>query len=337
MDQKELFDEEEGKIEGASEGDELEDLRGKLNPPKKGKTKLLLVIGLLLVVGAYAANIFLSKQEEPGVPTVPPQRIPIKGAPVMGVVTGVKAVTATTKEVAKKEEAKVRVKAEKKVKEAVKAGAKKAEVKKIEEVKIAKKEEAPKPKPVKPSAKEAVKTEAKKGEAKPAVKRPEEVKVAKKEDIKAKVAIKAETTVIIGTYAARYDLEAAQEMLKGTGIRYLSRETKKKLVMNRVFVKEARDKEEARGLISDLKEKGYEPFSVPANGGYKVYAVSNLSEDIANENKADLESQGYNPAIEKKAVDARVYELVARAKSGADVKALSARLKKMGFRPEMSK
>lgn len=298
MDQKDLFDEEEGKFEGASEGDELEDLRGKLNPPKKGKTKLLLVIGLLLVVGAYAANLFLSKQEEPGAPTVPPKRIPIKGAPAMGVVTGVKAVPAPPKEVAKKEEAKVKVKAEKKVKEAVKAAAKKAEVKpegkKPEEMKIAKKEVAPKPKPD----------------------------------------VKAETTVIIGTYAARYDLEAAQEMLKGTGIRYLSRETKKKLVMNRVFVKEARDKEEAKGLISDLKEKGYEPFSVPANGGYKVYAVSNLSDEIANENKADLEKLGYDPVIEKKAVDARVYELVARAKSVEDAKALSARLKKMGFGPE---
>lgn len=301
MDQKELFDEEEGKFEGASEGDELEDLRGKLNPPKKGKTKLLLVIGLLLVVGAYAANLFLSKQEEPGAPTVPPKRIPIKGAPVMGVVTGVKAVSAPPKEVAKKEEAKVKVKAEKKVKEAVKA-------------------------------------EAKKPEAKPAVKKPEEVKVAKKEVApKPKPDVKAETTVIIGTYAARYDLEAAQEMLKGTGIRYLSRETKKKLVMNRVFVKEARDKEEAKRLISDLKEKGYEPFSVPANGGYKVYAVSNLSEDIANENKADLEKLGYDPVIEKKAVDTRVYELVARAKSGEDAKALSARLKKMGFGPEVGK
>lgn len=297
MDQKELFDEEEGKFEGASEGDELEDLRGKLNPQKKGKTKLLLVTGLLLVVGAYAANLFLSKQEEPGAPTVPPKRIPIKGAPVMGVVTGVKAVPAPPEEVAKKEEAKV--KAEKKVKEAVKAGAKKAEVKpeakKPEEMKIARKKAAPKPKP----------------------------------------GVKAETTVIIGTYAARYDLEAAQEMLKGTGIRYLSRETKKKLVMNRVFVKEARDKEEAKGLISDLKEKGYDPFSLPANGGYKVYAVSNLSDEIANENKADLEKLGYDPVIEKKAVDTMVYELVARAKSGKDAKALSARLKKMGFGPEI--
>lgn len=305
MDQKGLFDEDEGKFEGASEGDELEGLRGKLNPPKKSKTKLLLMIGLLLVVGAYAANLFLSKQEEPGAPTVPLKRIPIKGAPVMGVVTGVKAVPAPSKEVAKKEEAKVKVKvkvkAEKKVKEAVKA-------------------------------------EAKKPEAKPAVKKPEEVKVAKKEVApKPKPDVRAETTVIIGTYAARYDLEAAQEMLKGTGIRYLSRETKKKLVMNRVYVKEARDKEEAKGLISDLKEKGYEPFSVLANGGYKVYAVSNLSEDIANENKVDLEKQGYNPVIEKKAVDTRVYELVARAKSGEDAKALSARLKKMGFGPEISK
>lgn len=302
MDQKELFDEEEGKFEGGSEGDELEDLRGKLNPPKKGKTKLLLVIGLLLVVGAYAANLFLSKQEEPEAPTVPPKRIPIKGAPVMGVVTGVKAVPTPPKEVAKKEEAKVKVKvkAEKKVKEAVKAGAKKPE-------------------------------------AKPEAKKPEEVKVAKKEEIKAKVAVKAETTVIIGTYAARYDLEAAQEMLKGTGIRYLSRETKKKLVMNRVYVKEARDKEEAKGLISDLKEKGYDPFSVLANGAYRVYAVSNLSEDIANENKADMEKQGYSPVVEKKAVDTRVYELVARAKSVEDAKALSARLKKMGFGPEVGK
>jgi len=41
--------------------------------------------------------------------------------------------------------------------------------------------------------------------------------------------------------------------------------------------------------------------------------------------------------IEKKAVDTRVYELIARAKSAEDAKAMYARLKKMGFRPEVSK
>src|SRR3990172_10872925 len=298
MDQKDRFDDEEGKFEGASEGDELGGLRGELNAPKKGKAKLFLLIGLLLVAGAYAGNFFLSRQEEPGAPTVPFKRIPIKGAPVLGVVKGINAVPAQPKEVAKAE------KPEKKMEKQAPKGAAKAEIKK--------------------------------GEVKPEGKKPEEVKVAKKketpkpkQEVKAEKKVKyAETTVIIGTYAARYDLEAGQERLKGAGIRYLSRETKKKLVMNRVFVKEARDKEEVKGLISALKEKGYEPFSVLAGGVYKVYAVSNLSEEIANENKADLEKLGYEPVIEKKAVDTRVYELIARAKSAEDAKAMYARLKK---------
>ncbi len=340
MNQKDLFDDEEGKFEG----DELEDLRGKLNQPKKGKTKLLLVIGLLLVAGAYAANLFLSKQEEPGAPTVPPQRIPIKGAPAMGVITGVNAVLAPPKEVAKKEEPKV--KAEKKVKEAVKTGDKKTEVKpeakKIEEVKIAKKEEAPKPKPEvkaeKPAPKEGVKAEVKKAEAM----KPAEVKVTKK---KTKAATKREKEtpkkfkkerfdVVVGTYAARYGVEEAQELLKSKGIRYASREIRKKLTMNRIFIKEVKNKEEARVLLSELKRKGYEPFSILANSVYSVYAISNMSDEIAKENKADLEKLGYEPVIEKKLVEARVYELIARAKSERDAEALVARLKKMGFKPD---
>lgn len=326
MEQKDMFDDEEGKSEDVPMGDELEDLREKLNTPKKGKTKLLLVIGLLLIVGAYAVNTFLLKKEEP-VPQPAPARIPIKGAPVMANVTGVKA--APVKEVAKAVEKKEKAK---------------AEVKKPEEVKVARKEEAPKPeaKAEKPAPKEVVK--GKKAEAKPEAKRPAEVKVAKKE-AKAEVKAEKETpkevkeegfTVVIGTYAAKYELEAALERLKGSGIRHTSRETKKRLTMNRVLVKEVREKGEVDGLLSDLKEKGYDPFTVLRGGVYKVFAVSNFDEEISKENRADLERLGYEPVIEKTQISAKAYELVAVAKSAKEAKTLKARLKKMGFRPEVS-
>lgn len=327
MEQKDMFDDEEGKSEDVPMGDELEDLREKLNTPKKGKTKLLLVIGLLLIVGAYAVNTFLLKKEEP-VPPPAPARIPIKGAPVMANVTGVKA--APAKEVAKAGEKKEKAKVE----------AKKPEVK------VAKKEEAVKPKPEakaeKPAPKEVVK--GKKAEAKPEAKRPAEVKVAKKE-AKAEVKAEKETpkevkeegfTVVIGTYAAKYELEAALEKLKGSGVRHTSRETKKRLTMNRVLVKEVKDKGEVDGLLSELKEKGYDPFTVLRGGVYKVFAVSNFDEEISRENKADLEKLGYEPVIEKTQILAKAYELVAVAKSAKEAKTLKARLKKMGFRPEVS-
>lgn len=293
MEQKDMFDDEEGKSEDVPMGDELEDLREKLNTPKKGKTKLLLVIGLLLIVGAYAVNTFLLKKEEP-VPQPLPARIPIKGAPVMANVTGVKA--APVKEVAKAVEKKEKAK---------------AEVKKPEEVKVARKEEAVKPKP---EAKAEVKAEK------------ETPKEVKEEGF----------TVVIGTYAAKYELEAALERLKGSGIRHTSRETKKRLTMNRVLVKEVREKGEVDGLLSDLKEKGYDPFTVLRGGVYKVFAVSNFDEEISKENKADLERLGYEPVIEKTQISAKAYELVAVAKSAKEAKTLKARLKKMGFRPEVS-
>jgi hypothetical protein len=85
MDQKGLFDEEEGK----STVDEFEDFE---EAPKKSKKNLLLG-GLLLIIVALAANFFLMKEEEPAVPLAP-VRIPIKEAPVMENVTGVKTVTA---------------------------------------------------------------------------------------------------------------------------------------------------------------------------------------------------------------------------------------------------
>lgn len=330
MEQNELFNEEEGKSPGGSGEDEFEGL-DESPAPKKSNTKLLLGIVILLIVGAYAANMFLSEKAEEA--PQPVKRIPIKGAPVMANVSGVKVVPAepakeVAKAVAKKEVAK-------------------AEVKKSADVKIAKKEEAPKPKPEvkvevkeKPVKKETVKAEAKK---------PAEVKIAKKEAEKpkaeARVVPKKEkvsteakserSTVIIGTYAARYEIEAAQEKLKGSGIGYSTKEVKKKLAMNRVLVRDTHDKAEAVKVASELKAKGYDPFTILRYGSYKVYAVSNFNEGISKENKADLEKLGYSPAIETTETLSKAYELVAHAKSGKEAKELSARLEKMGFMPEI--
>jgi hypothetical protein len=302
MEQKGLF-EEEGRSEDVSMEGEIEDLGEKLGKPKKSNLKLLLGIGLLLVVGAYAANMFLLKKEEPVTPPAP-KRIPIKAAPVMGVAT---AVPVPAKEIVKAKE-KVEVKKPAEIKVAKKEEPK-PEVREPAEVKVAKKEEVVKPKPV-------AKEEARKP-----------VTAAKKEGI----------TVVIGTYAARYELDAALDRLKGTGIKAASRDVRKRLAMNRVLVKEAGDKGEADSLISDLRGKGYDPFSVLKNGRYKVYAVSNLDEDISKENKADLEKLGYEPVIEKVETSVRAYELFARAKSAKDAKALMAKLQKVGFRPEIGK
>lgn len=293
MDQKGLFDEEEGK----STGDEFEGFEEMPKPPKKSNKNLLIGVGLLLIIGALAANFFLLKEEEPAVPPAP-VRIPIKEAPVMENRTGVKAAAA---------------------KEEVKAA--KPEAKKTE-----------------------IKTEARKDEVKPVAGKPAEAKVAMKEDGKEKVKpeVKPEAmgkgegvAVIIGTYVVRYELDTAQEKLKG--IHHTVKETKKKLVMNRVLAKEVKDKDEARGVASDLKEKGYDPFVLRINELYKVYAVSNLNETISNANKADLEKLGYAPVIEKKEVRVKVYQLIGRAKDEKEAKRLSERLEKLGFKPEMNK
>lgn len=347
MEQNELFNEEEGKSPGGSGEDEFEGL-DESPAPKKSNTKLLLGIVVLLIVGAYAANILLSEKQEEA--PQPVKRIPIKGAPVMANVSGVKVVpVAPAQEVAKAADKKEKAKPEAR-KEEVKAAAKKevskAEVKKPSDVKVAKKEEAPKPKhEVKVEVKEKlVKKETVKAEAK----KPADVKIAKKEAAKprdeAKIApkkamvsteVKSEgSTVIIATYAARYEIEAAQEKLKGSGIGYSTKEVKKKLAMNRVLVRDTNDKVEAEKVASELKAKGYDPFTILRYGSYKVYAVSNFNEGISRENKADLEKLGYSPAIEITETLAKAYELVAHAKSGKEAKELAARLEKMGFKPE---
>lgn len=315
MEEKGLFEEEEeGKAAGDTEagGEELEDLFGKEpEAPKKSSLKLYLLIGLVLVAGAYIASLFLFKGEKPAAPEV--AKIPIKGAPGMANVTGAKAVMAK-QEVKEKAEAREKPKVEAK------------EAKKPEEVK------------------EKAKVEEKKPEPKSEIKKPVEAKVAKKEEAAAKVEKPAPavekakakgSTVIVGTYATKYDLEAAEDKLKGTGIRYSSKEAKKKLMMNRVLVGEAKGKGEVNRLISELKNKGYDPFSIATNGLYKVYAVSNLNEEISKNNKADLEKLGYTPAIEKTSVPARVYELSVTAKNKNEIGELSVRLKKMGFEPEI--
>lgn len=261
MDQKGLFDEEEGKSEDVSTGEEFEGFTEPAKAPKKSNKKLLIGLGLLLVIGALAANFFLLKKEEPAVPPAP-VRIPIKEAPVMGNVTGVKAVT----------------------------------------------------------AKEEVK-------GKPVVKA--------KAEVKPEAWAKEGLAVIIGTYAARFEVEEAREKLKG--IPHTVKETKKKLMMNRILAKEVKDKDEAKGIVSDLKEKGYDPFVVHKNGVYKVYAVSNLNETISAANKTDLEKLGYTPVVEKKEVRVKVYQLIAGSKSEEDVLALSGRLEKLGFKPEVVK
>ena len=309
MDQKGLFDEEEGK----STGDEFEGFEEMPKPPKKSNKNLLIGVGLLLIIGALAANFFLLKEEEPAVPPAP-VRIPIKEAPVMENRTGVKAAAA-------KDEVKEKL---------VDKG--------MVEVKAAK------PEAKKTEIKTEIKTEARKDEVKPVAGKLAEAKVAMKEDGKEKVKpeVKPEAmgkgegvAVIIGTYVVRYELDTAQEKLKG--IHHTVKETKKKLVMNRVLAKEVKDKDEARGVVSDLKEKGYDPFVLRINEVYKVYAVSNLNETISNANKADLEKLGYAPVIEKKEVRVKVYQLIGRAKDEKEAKRLSERLEKLGFKPEMNK
>lgn len=267
MDQKGLFEEEEGKSEDVSTGDEFESFEEPPKPPRKSNKNILLGVGLLLIIGALAANFFLLKEEEPAAPQAP-VRIPIKEAPVMENSTGVKGVTA-------KEEVK-----DKPVVEARKEA--KAEVK------------------VKPEA-----------------------------------AAKEQYAVIIGTYAATYEVETAREKLKG--IPHKLKEIKKKLMMNRILAKEAKDKDEANGIVSALQENGYDPFVVQKKDVYKVYAVSNLNDAISDANKADLEKLGYTPVVEKKEVRVKVYQLIAGAKSEEDAKALSGRLDKLGFKPEMNK
>ncbi|MEK7851208.1 MAG: SPOR domain-containing protein [Deltaproteobacteria bacterium] len=302
MEQKGLFEEEEeGKSAGDTEagGEELEDLFGKEpEEPKKSNLKLFLLIGLVLVAGGYIATLFLFKGEKPVAPEV--AKIPIKGAPGMANVTGTKAVMAK-QEVTEKVEAKEKPKVE-------------------------------------------VKVEEKKPEPKPEVKKPVEAKVAKKEEVAPKAekpapavekAMAKGLTVTIGTYTTKYDLEAAKDTLKGTGIRHSSKEAKKKLMMNRVLVGEVKGKGEVNRLISELKGKGYDPFPIHINGNYKVYAVSNLNEEISKNNKADLEKLGYTPSIEKKEVAARIYELSVVAKNKNEIGELSVRLKKLGFEPEI--
>lgn len=273
MDQKGLFEEEEGKSEDVSTGDEFESFEEPPKPPRKSNKNILLGVGLLLIIGALAANFFLLKEEEPAVPQAP-VRIPIKEAPVMENATGVKGVTAK------------------------------------EEVKD---------KPVVEARKEAK----------------AEVKVQPEVKVKPEAAAKEQFAVIIGTYAATYEVETAREKLKG--IPHKLKEIKKKLMMNRILAKEAKDKDEANGIVSALQENGYDPFVVQKKDVYKVYAVSNLNEAISDANKADLEKLAYTPVVEKKEVRVKVYQLIAGAKSEEDAKALSGRLKKLGFKPEMNK
>lgn len=264
MAEKGLFEEEEGASEDLSMESELETPAQKAKAPSGGRGKAILLIGLLLVIGAYAANTFLLKEEEPAAPAETAVRIPITEAPVMENQTSVK----------------------------------------VPSVAVARHEAK------KPATRESV--------------RKEEVKEA------------GGVTVIIGTYAAEYEIDAAKEKLRGTKIQYTSRNIKKKLMINRVLAKEVKDRKEVKEVLSDLKENGYDPFSVRVKGTYKIYAVSNLKEDISQRNKADLEKLGYTPIIEKREALVKVYQLIARAKDEKDAETLSERLKKSGFKPEIN-
>ncbi len=167
----------------------------------------------------------------------------------------------------------------------------------------------------------------------------EEVKA--KPLVEAKAEVKPETVakeglgVIVGTYAAMYEVEAAREKLKG--IPHEVKEMKKKLMMNRILAKEVKDKDEANSIVAGLKENGYDPFVIQKKDLYKVYAVSNLNEKISNANKADLEKLGYAPVVEKREARVKVYQVIAGSMSEEDAKALSGVLTKLGFKPEMSK
>lgn len=164
---------------------------------------------------------------------------------------------------------------------------------------------------------------------------------AKKEEVKATVEVTKESSakkgpgVIVGTYAAKYEAEMARAKLKG--VPHKVKEAKKKLMMYRLIAKEVKDKDEANVVVSGLRENGYDPFILRNNDLYKVYAVSNANEAISKANKEDLEKLGYLPVIEKGEVKVKVYQVVAGSKSEEDAKALSQRLKKLGFKPEIQK
>lgn len=163
----------------------------------------------------------------------------------------------------------------------------------------------------------------------------EEAKVEAKSEVKPETVAKEGPGVIVGTYAAMYEVEAAREKLKG--IPHEVKEMKKKLMMNRILAKEAKDKDEANTIVAGLKENGYDPFVIQKKDVYKVYAVSNLNEKISDANKADLEKLGYVPVVEKREARVKVYQVIAGSKSEEDAKALSGVLTKLGFKPEMNK
>lgn len=333
MEQNEMFDEEKNRTTETSEGDELEDFEEVPGEPKKSNIKLLLGIAFILIAGAYAASTFLSNKGEEAPET--DKRIPIKAAPVTGNVTQANIPPAEPSKEASKTDVK-------------------AELKKPAEEVAAKKQEAPKPKEelknAKPAPEKAARRELKKKEHEAEGKKHAASVMAKKESAPeggARIAaiektnsnkVKTEElTVVIGTYVARYEVDAAMEKLKGSGIDHSTRQTRKKLLMNRLLVRELKDKDAVKGLVSDLKASGYEPFTVLKDGTYKVYAVSNYNKETSRENKADLEKLGYHPVIVPTQTMTRVFELVTHPKDGEDAKALTARLEKLGFRPEIGK
>ena len=183
------------------------------------------------------------------------------------------------------------------------------------------------PAPVRIPIKEAPVTAVEEVKAKPMVET--------KAEVKPEAGAKEGLAVIIGTYAARYEVETARGKLKD--IPHEVKEMKKKLMMNRILAKEVKDKDEANSIVAGLKENGYDPFVVRKKDVYKVYAVSNLNETISNANKADLEKLGYTPVVEKREIRVKVYQLIAGSKSEEDAKTLSGRLEKLGFKPEMIK
>src|SRR4030065_23637 len=166
------------------------------------------------------------------------------------------------------------------------------------------------PAPVRIPIKEAPVTAVEEVKAKPMVEA--------KAEVKPETGAKEGLAVIIGTYAAMYEVETAREKLKG-------------------IPHEVKDKDEANSIVAGLKENGYDPFVVRKKDVYKVYAVSNLNEKISNANKADLEKLGYTPVVEKREVRVKVYQVIAESKSEEDAKALSGVLTKLGFKPEMNK
>lgn len=189
------------------------------------------------------------------------------------------------------------------------------------------------PAPVRIPIKEAPVTAVEEVKAKPVVEAKAEVKPEVKAEVKLEAGAKEGLAVIIGTYPAKYEAEVARVKLKGIPHKVI--ETKKKLMMYRIIAREVRDKDEANAVVSELKENGYDPFVVRKNGVYRVYAVSNANVTISKANKEDLEKLGYTPVVEKKEVRVKVYQVIADSKSEEDAKALSERLRKLGFKPEM--